>query len=301
MVLGWMDTLVGKCCINSVKQRRQILSIAEPRDRWIQSGSRHIYGKLLRRFLSPWSFIMERYITWLPHSWPMTITTINCSFALLLWANYDRLYRCDDTILAKKKRNRKYNWKFMRRNNWGIVLLATSSSVRINHSSLRNIIVNIYIYVFCLYKYVAIIFRRGKTRFRLSSIVIRSSVIFHLSRRQIIRRLPVPRGVERNAINHINQAHKLCLDTRGHTPPDFKSQEATRSSFFCLRTLCVVYIYWDNKPQLWPSLTNRSPSLFFFLSFVTETKENDSLDSRNFLPSNNLPIFFPFFFFLEEN
>ena len=101
----------------------------------------------------------------------------------------------------------------------------------------------IYMYVFCLYKYVAIIFRRGKTRFRLSSIVIRSSVIFHLSRRQIIRRLPVPRGVERNAINHINQAHKLCLDTRGHTPPDFKSQEATRSSFFCLRTLCVVYIY----------------------------------------------------------
>lgn len=106
MILGWMDTLVGKCCINSVKQRRQILSIAEPRDRWIQSGSRHIYGKLLRRFLSPWSFIMERYITWLPHSWPMTITTINCSFALLLWANYDRLYRCDDTILAKKKKKK---------------------------------------------------------------------------------------------------------------------------------------------------------------------------------------------------
>lgn len=230
----------------------------------------------------------------------MTITTINCFFALLLeqidrlsarWYNFSEKKK-------KKKRSRKYNPKFMRRNNWiNIVRLsvATSSSVRINHSSLKYNWECIYIY-----KCLAIIFRREKTRFRLSSIVIRSSVIFHLLR-QIIRRLPVPRGAEQNAINHIKQAHKMCLDTRGHMPPDFKSQEATRSSCFCLHTQppCVVYIYWDNKPQLWPSLTNRSPSLFFFLSFVTETKENDSLDSGNFLP-NNFLIFFLSFFFLSR-
>lgn len=136
----------------------------------------------------------------------------------------------------------------------------------INHSSLCKYNCE---YTYFLSLQILNNFSKRKDAFSsLSSIVIRSSVIFHLSR-QIIRRLPVPRGAEQNAINHIN--HKLVP---WYNADAWFQIPGSNSIELLPCTPCVLYIYWDNKPQLWPSLTNRSPfSLFFSLPFVAETKE----------------------------